>query len=73
MPATLGHREPGPTHRIAADVRLVAWDSGETELDLVDLDKAVHVPQHRIISTPDALDDLINQQLIWRGYPSSST
>jgi hypothetical protein len=48
--------------------QLIVWDSGETELDLADLDTGVHIPQHRIIHTPNDLDDLLSQQLTWHQY-----
>ena len=53
--------------------QLIVWDSGETELDLADLDTGVHVPQHRIISTPNDLDDLLSQQLTWLRHQPPST
>lgn len=53
--------------------QLIVWDSGEAELDLADLDTGVHVPQHRIIATPNDLDDLLSQQLTWLRYQPPST
>jgi hypothetical protein len=53
--------------------QLTVWDSGETELDLVDTDTGVHTPQHRVISTPGGLDDLLSQQLTWLRYQPPST
>jgi hypothetical protein len=53
--------------------QLTVWDSGETELDLADIDSGKHAPQHRVISTPNDLDDSLNRQLAWLGYQPPST
>jgi hypothetical protein len=53
--------------------QLTVWDSGETELDLADIDSGKHTPQHRVISTPNDLDDSLNRQLAWLEYQPPST
>lgn len=53
--------------------QLIAWDTGETELDLADLDAGTHTPQHRIIATPTDLDELLSQQLARLSYRPTST
>jgi hypothetical protein len=54
--------------------QLIVWDTGETELDLADLDAGTQTPQHRIIATPNDLDELLSQQLARQTTsPSSAT
>ena len=51
---------------------LIVWDTGETELDLVDLHNAAHTAQHHDITTTAEVDGLLGGILTWLSHGSHS-
>jgi hypothetical protein len=77
---TIEHSPPGRSKAsialsFDADPRLaqlIIWDTGEAELDLIDLNTGTHTPQHHDITTTAEVDHLITEILAWIGFASHS-
>ena len=55
--------------RLAA---LIIWETGEAELDLIDLHTDTHIAQHHDVTTTAEVDRLLGEILTWL-HPDSHT
>jgi hypothetical protein len=76
MTVTIEHSPPGRNKASIALsfdagprlAQLIIWDTGEAELDLIDLAAETHAPQHHDITTTAEVDHLIMEILGWIGF-----